>query len=227
MIATIPQITKNFYKDIKEKSEKGIYTIKVGNIKINVFPYVFPPSSPFSESSHTVYDEFGDLSEQKVLDIGTGTGIQAIQATLAGAEKVDAVDIYDNAVRCAQHNVNSNRLANKIRVWNSDLFSGIPKGNKYDLIIANLPIVDAEEKDIRFHSLIDPGFIYHERLFSEAQDYLDNEGIISLCHADLQSKEDFSNLEDLAIGNGFDGMIVNTSNSLGHEWRKYEFKVRK
>lgn len=228
MITTIPQITQNFMDDIRKNAREGAYNVKVGDLSIEVFPYVFPPTSPFSESTHTVYDEFGDLRGKEVLDIGTGTGIQAIQAAYAGADKVDAVDIVNNAIECARHNIKANCLPNHIvNVWQSDIFSNIPIENRYDLIIANLPIIEADEEDIRFHSLIDPEFKYHQRLFKESRGYLEDEGKITLCHADLQGKNHFTRLEQLASSNGFDNRVVNSTNSLGYEWRKYEFEVRK
>lgn len=206
---------------IKEKADEGTYRVNLNGIPIEVFPYIFPPASPFSESTHTVYDYFGNLTGSKVLDIGTGTGIQAIQATLAGAEEVDAVDIYDKAVECAKHNVRLNGLDKKIKVWQSDLFSNVPK-KEYDLIIANLPIVEADEADIRLHSLFDPNFVYHERLFQDSPAYLSNSGRITLCHANLQN-QGFEKLEDLALKNGFSHKVKKAVNSLGYEWRNYDF----
>jgi len=223
MITKISDITKRFITDIKKKAKNGSYTVKAEGVDITVFPYVFPPSSPFSESSHNVYDEFRNLKGKKVLDIGTGTGIQAIKSVLAGAKCVDAVDIYKPAVECAKYNARANRVSNKIRVFESDLFSNIPR-NKYDLIIANLPIVDCQEEDIKLHSLIDPGFQYHKRLFEEASEYLTKDGRIVLCHADLQGEEDFDKLERLAEENGFSYKISNSIDSLGHEWRMYSFR---
>ena len=190
MITKIPDITRRFITDLEKKAKNGNYTIKTEGVDITVFPYVFPPSSPFSESSHTVYDEFEDLKGKRVLDIGTGTGVQAIKAVLAGAEHVDAVDIYKPAVECAEYNIKRKGLRDIISVFESDLFSNVPR-NKYDLIIANLPIVDCSEEDVKRHSLFDPGFQYHKRLFEEVHEYLAEGGRIVLCHADLQGKEDF------------------------------------
>jgi len=146
-----------------------------------------------------------------------------LNAPLVSINGVDAVDIYKPAVECAKYNARANRVSNKIRVFESDLFSNIPR-NKYDLIIANLPIVDCQEEDIKLHSLIDPGFQYHKRLFEEASEYLTKDGRIVLCHADLQGEEDFDKLERLAEENGFSYKISNSIDSLGHEWRMYSFR---
>ena len=57
----IPMITRKFIADIAENASKGVSRFNVDGIIIDVFPYVFPPVSPFSESSHNVYEQFGDL----------------------------------------------------------------------------------------------------------------------------------------------------------------------
>lgn len=218
-----PKISQEFESMIRSRAIDGKYIVNVNGIKIEVFPYVFPPQSPFSESSHTIFDQFGNLSGKRVLDIGTGTGIQAIQAIIAGAERVDATDINQEAVKCAEHNVKLNGLESRINVWQSDLFDNIPN-KRYNLIIANLPIVEAKEEDTKLHSLYDPGFIYHERLFRESPDYLSESGKINLSHANLQ-REGFERLESLARKNGFIHNIKQIVNSLGYEWRNYEFSI--
>ena len=220
MIVTIPRITQEFIVDQERRAGRGSYNVMVDGIDIKIFPYVFPPISPFSESSHTVYDGFGDLSGKIVLDIGAGTGIQAIKAVLAGAKEVDAVDIYGPAVECSKYNARLNEV--NVNVWESDLFDNIPK-KQYDLIIANLPIVDYPEQEIRLHSLFDPGFEYHKRFFKEAKEYLTKKGIITLTHADLQGRETFDNLEQLAEKNGLNWRIDDLIEALGHEWRRYIF----
>lgn len=217
-----PKISIDFQTMMQEKAQKGRYCVDVAGIPISVFPYVFPPQSPFSQSTHTVYDAFGRLEDQTVLDIGSGTGIQAIQAALSGAQHVDAVDINQTAVGCTRYNVTMNNLSDRIDVWQSDLFSTIPE-KAYDLIIANLPIVDVPEKQVRLHSLYDPGFKYHHRLFRQAGEYLAPSGRITLCHADLQP-DGFARLEDIAQQNGYAYAVRQRTHALGYEWRNYDFQ---
>lgn len=222
MINTKPRLSNRFAERIKQTAIIGTYRVNLSGILIDVFPYVFPPQSPFSESTHTVYNQFGDLHGKAVLDLGTGTGILAIQAALAGASVIDAVDIYEGAVRCAGHNIQLNNLGSRIKVWESDLFNKVPK-REYDLMMANLPIVEAEESDLKFHSLFDPKFNYHERLFHEASSYLSCSGWIILPHANLQ-ENGFGRLESIALKHGFQTFIKQKTNSLGYEWRNYEFR---
>jgi ribosomal protein L3 glutamine methyltransferase len=79
-----------------------------------------------------------------VLDMCTGSGCLAILAALAfpGA-KVDAADISLDALEVAQLNVDDYGLQERVRLVESDLFSGL-NGSTYDLILSNPPYVDAE-----------------------------------------------------------------------------------
>lgn len=71
-----------------------------------------------------------------VLDVGTGSGILSIAASLLGASSVNAYDIDPTAVRIAKENAVINKCDN-INVDVSDLLSNVEK-KQYDLICANI-----------------------------------------------------------------------------------------
>ncbi|MCW5213521.1 50S ribosomal protein L11 methyltransferase [Desulfobulbus sp. TB] len=72
---------------------------------------------------------------QTVLDVGTGTGILAMGATLFGAEQAVAIDNDPEAVRVAGENIAYNQLAEKIMVSGNDL---VQVNGQFDLICANI-----------------------------------------------------------------------------------------
>jgi ribosomal protein L11 methyltransferase len=76
-----------------------------------------------------------DVTNLKTLDMGCGTAILAILAEMKGAKPIDAIDIdnwcYLNSIENAERN-----NCNQITVFEGD--ANILKGNKYDLIIANI-----------------------------------------------------------------------------------------
>ncbi len=82
----------------------------------------------------------------RVLDVGTGTGILAIAAIKWGAVSVDGVDIDPIAARTALVNASKNGVADRMRTFAGpmDALSDI----SYDLVIANIqrsiliPILD-------------------------------------------------------------------------------------
>ena len=81
----------------------------------------------------------GLLAEQirggeRVLDVGTGSGILAVAAAKLGAGSVVAVDIDPLAVDAARQTVRQNRLMERVEVREGS----ISKGERFDLIAANL-----------------------------------------------------------------------------------------
>src|SRR3989338_4974003 len=79
--------------------------------------------------------------KQLVLDIGTGSGIQAIKAASMGA-KVIAVDISSKALEKAAENAARAGVLEKIEFRESDLFKKVKE--KFDAIIFNPPYVPSE-----------------------------------------------------------------------------------
>lgn len=76
-----------------------------------------------------------DFTGQRVLDMGCGTAILAILASMRGAKDVVAIDIdewaYDNAIE----NLNLNRIENvKVEIGGANLLGAV----KFDTVIANI-----------------------------------------------------------------------------------------
>lgn len=236
MIKINPSLTQDFIKNVQKKAKGGVYRVDVdfrgGKVPIDVYPGVFPPSSDHSISSKSVYENLGSLEGKDVLDVGTGTGIEAIVAAKLGAKHIDAVDINPAAVECASHNVELNKLSSKITVFESDLFSNIEESRKYDIIIPNLPIVDfyVEEKDYTKGAFYDPDFVLHKRLFQDIRKYLKEDGMFIFTHANLQSRDaenpmsDFLELEELLKVNDLDIVDKVTYVDLGYTWINYKVK---
>ena len=75
---------------------------------------------------------------ESVLDIGTGTGIQAVFAA-EKASHILATDINKDALENTLLNARRLGLANKISVRESDLFNAIKPEEKFDVIISAIP----------------------------------------------------------------------------------------
>ncbi len=71
---------------------------------------------------------------QRVLDVGTGSGILALAAARLGAVRVDAVDIDPLAVEAARGNVERNALAEVVTVYEGRR----PARRRYDVVVANI-----------------------------------------------------------------------------------------
>ncbi len=75
-----------------------------------------------------------DLTQKKVLDFGTGTGILAIMAEQLGAKSVLAIDTDEWSYENAKENVIQNNCSH-IYVVRSTL---LDDGEQYDIILANI-----------------------------------------------------------------------------------------
>ena len=75
---------------------------------------------------------------QRMLDVGTGTGILAICASRLGAALCRAYDIDPTAVRVARENIKDSGLEN-VTCDQSDLLKQVSlEGGRYDLVCANI-----------------------------------------------------------------------------------------
>ena len=151
---------------------------------------------------------------------------------MAGARHVDAADINQQAVKCSKHNVELNGLQESIEVFYSDLFQNFPR-KKYDLIIANLPIVNFDAGDDPIsNALYDKGFEIHKRLFAGAKEFLAENGTITFTHANLQSaktdnpEHDFVVLEKLIDESGYKILKTTEREDLGYTWKNYSIIVK-
>ena len=74
----------------------------------------------------------------RVLDVGTGSGVLATAAALLGAGAVDGVDIEPVAVRSARENADRNGVGALVRIEQGSVGDGEPFQREYDVVVANI-----------------------------------------------------------------------------------------
>jgi release factor glutamine methyltransferase len=80
----------------------------------------------------------------RLLDIGTGSGVIALSLAAAWPEaEVEGVDISESALELASENAHRLGVAARARFFRSDLLAAAE--GEYQLMVANLPYVAAEE----------------------------------------------------------------------------------
>lgn len=81
-----------------------------------------------------------DISgSDKILDIGTGTGLIALMLAQRCGGEITAIEPDIDSYRQAYRNVENSKWSNRIKVENTDLQSFNPVDTKFDLIVTNPP----------------------------------------------------------------------------------------
>jgi len=98
-------------------------------------------------------------SGDKVIDVGTGSGVLSIAAALLGAESIRAYDLDEVAVKAAKLNIKLNKVQDRAEVAQNNLLDGIDSQSA-DVIVANI----LAEVIVRFTSdasrVLKPGGIF-------------------------------------------------------------------
>ncbi|MBA2859148.1 release factor glutamine methyltransferase [Methanococcus maripaludis] len=163
-----------------------IEIIEINGIKIKTHPKVYVPA----EDSELLIENLVDVKNKTVLDVGTGSGIQAINAVKQGASKVIGIDINPYAVDCAKINSELNEIdSKKLSFKTGDLFKNIDE--KFDVILFNapyLPTSDEEKLEKYLNYAFDGGKDGREvldKFLDEVANYLKKDGIIQILQSSL------------------------------------------
>jgi release factor glutamine methyltransferase len=126
-------------------------------IKLASSPSVYEPSDDSELLAEVVERE----AKGCVLDVGTGSGVQAIAAALKPrVTQVTATDVNPAALKLAATNAKANGAASKIRFIESDLFARVPRGASFDCVVFNppyLPTARGEKVKGKLNSAFDGG----------------------------------------------------------------------
>ncbi len=129
------EISAKILEFLHKKMNPSIYTID--GKKFYITKEVFNPKYAFT--SKFIVENLLLKSDWTVLDMGTGSGYIAIQVA-DKVKSVTAVDLNNTAVRCCKINIKLNKLNNKVKVYQSNLFSAL-KSEKFNTIIFNPPYI--------------------------------------------------------------------------------------
>lgn len=136
------------------------YETEVLGVPIVVLADVFSPKYMLGAEPFTRMLNFRPGID--FLEIGPGTGAIALQAALAGARRVLAIDINPAAVANTQANIDKHGLGDRMEVREGDIFSPLRPGETFDLIFWNVPFGYVEPDSVELtplrRSTLDPGY---------------------------------------------------------------------
>ncbi len=163
----------------------------------NKLDIIMEPGMAFGTGTHETTKLFAFLIEKyikpndKIIDVGCGTGILSIISKKLGASEIIAIDIDETAIRTTKENIIMNKTP-KINVALGEL-NHLDKSNKTNIIIANIV------SDIIIE--LTPIF----------RDYLVKEGKV-ICSGIIKSRK--NDVINALVINGFNILEIKTDN----EW---------
>ena len=184
---------------------------------------VVPPEvMPVTPMSHLLGEAV--LAEVRpgdtVLDMGTGSGVNAVLAASRGA-RVLAVDVSQPALDAARLNALRNGVAERVEVRRSDVFSDVD--SRFDLIVFDPPFRWFKPRSLTEVAMADEGYRALTRFFREAREHLTDEGRMLIFFG---TSGDVGYLEQLMGQHGFTWESIAHDDLVRDGWKVDYFTFR-
>ncbi len=201
---------------IRKIQKHGPHTVEVLGKAYEVSKDVFNPG--YYYTSEFMARHIKVSPEDIVLDVGTGSGIQAITAGQT-ATTVIAVDINPEAVRFAKKNIRNNGLDHVVSVINGDLFSPLSPKIKFSVILFTPPYLEGIPKTHFDNALFDSGKELVRRFFKEAKGYIKQDGYVQMIYSSIADPEQAIEISEQS---GWDHTIIAREKTLTEEFVIYK-----
>jgi len=105
------------------------------------YPTASGPRDTWFDLSATVVARAlpGSLEGARVLDVCSGTGIQALLCARRGASRIVGLDVSERAVAIANANAILNGHAGAVDFRRSDMLAALEPGERFDYVVCNTP----------------------------------------------------------------------------------------
>jgi len=182
-------------------------------MRLVLFPGTFFPEVNYTGigSCTPLLHQYHVRQGEEVLDVGTGSGVIAIDAAYRGAKRVVALDINESAVRSTRYNAQLHNHAGRtdqIDVRLSDVFQALKPEELFDVITANLPFRNKPAHDEVEGAMWDTDFRLHREFFANAHKYLKPDGRIYLAQANFGGVEE---MLELAEQHGYTSRLIGST----------------
>lgn len=153
-----------------------------------------------SDDSYLLSEELGSRRCRRFLDMGCGSGIQAM--SIGKADEIVCADINPQAVNEAEKNA----CGKQINFITSDLFSNID--GKFDLIAFNTPYLDdSEPRDLSW-TCMQNGINVIEKFIKDSQNYVEDNGSVLIVISD----RNFDSYKSTAESCNYEWKVLRTKN---------------
>ncbi len=119
-----------------------------------------------------VRKRFGKVG--RCCEFGAGPGFIGFSLLAEGlCEKLDLVEINEDAVRAMEKTIKKNRLEGVAEVFLSDTFKDVDRKRSWNLVVSNPPHFDGgEDKYTRDMRIYDPGWRIHREFYRDIRMFL-------------------------------------------------------
>jgi release factor glutamine methyltransferase len=155
---------------------------EMAGLSLLVLPDVFHPGLFFSSKLFAEALAAEPLEGQRVLEVGTGTGLLALVAGRRARQTI-GTDINPDAVRALTINALLNRLEDRVAARQGDLFQPVA-GERFDLILFNPPYFAGQARDLWEYAWRDVNRT-RARFVEQAAAHLSPGGRVLICDSDI------------------------------------------
>lgn len=189
-------VTDKQYEDIMKATERRANGESVDNIfgftefyglTFDVNKKVLTPRMETEILVEQVLKAEKNFKNPTILDLGTGSGAIAVSIAKNCEATVTAIDVSKMALATAEANAKKNDV--KIEFLHSNLFDGLKRKRKFDIIVSNPPYIPTKEiekldKNVRECDPVlaldggEDGLDFYREIISKAPDRLNNGGLL-------------------------------------------------
>ena len=198
-VARIKRWHEIAYQAMKSESGRGQMFDYLG-LTLAVPPDVQPITGMSDLLGEAVLKEV--RTDDDVLDMGTGCGVNAILAA-SRARSVVAVDLNPHAVAAAKENAVQNGVGERVQFRQSDVFNEVSED--FDLIVFDPPFRWFAPRDLLETAITDKNYSALTRFFAEVGSHLRVKGRLLMFFGDTG---DIGYFRRLASEAGFHGEVV-------------------
>lgn len=117
----------------------------------------------------------------QALEMFAGAGFIGFQLLADGVcRSVDFSDSDPAAVRCVRSTIRRNGLPEICRAYHGSVFTGIPAGRRYDLVVGNPPWAFSWKAGDSDRRECDPGWAIHRAFYRDVSRFLHRKSIVLL-----------------------------------------------
>lgn len=216
-IKLVKEISKKQYKCIMKAYKKRLKGEPLSNIfgfvdfyglKIKVNKNVLSPRMETEILVEEVLNKMQGKKKVSILDMCTGSGAIAIALAKNSKAEITGVDISKKALKVAKENAEKNNA--NVEFILSDLFNGLKKEKKYDIIVSNPPYIKSKDvltldDEVKKYDPIlaldggDDGLIFYRKIINKSKEFLSKEGMIFFEIGEDQRKD----IEEMFKDEGF------------------------